>query len=63
MSGSSGVRGSLLVLGRQTVRLDERIDVTAEVVGSATSWEAAKLQFAAECRTPDLPAEFLKNSP
>ena len=63
MASATEVRGRLLVPGRQPVRLDERTEVSVTVVGAEKSWEAAKLRFAAECRTPDLPAEFLKDAP
>ena len=63
MTGATEVRGPLLVLGRYSVRLDERTDVSVTVVGTEKSWDALKLRFASECRTPDLPAEFLKYGP
>jgi hypothetical protein len=63
LAGSTRIRGRLLIPGAQTVRLDERVAIKMTVVGSATEWEAAKLRFAAECGTPNLPAEFLRNPP
>ena len=50
------------VLGRHSVHLDERTELSVTVVGTEKSWEAAKVQFASECRTPVLPAEFMKDA-
>jgi len=62
MTGATEVRGPLLVLGRHSVHLDERTELSVTVVGTEKSWEAAKVRFASECRTPDLPAEFMKDA-